>query len=104
MIRPYNRYTPLILPLNDPTYYYYYSYDYQHYFSPTIIAPYWSNVDLTGTGNIFYRQTKNPDLLARASIEISNAFLSSQNVTVTNLFIVTWDAVGYYYNHADKVS
>ena len=72
--------------------------------SPTIIVPYWSDVDLTGTGNIFYRQTKNPDLLARAANEISNAFPLSQNVTVTNLFIVTWDAVGYYYNHADKVS
>lgn len=78
------------------------TYYYQDNF-PAFIAPYWSDVDLTGTGKILYRQTKNPVLLARATNEISNAFPSSQNVTVTNLVIVTWDAVGYFYKHADKV-
>ena len=68
-----------------------------------MIAPYWADVDLTGTGNIFYRQSKNPVLLARASHEIQMAFSLSQNISVTNLFIATWNAVGYYQNHTDKV-
>ena len=84
----YNHYIPGPIPL----------------YGPRFIAPYWSDVDLTGTGNVFYRQTKDPALLARATNEIRNVFPLSQNVIVTNLLIVTWDAVGYYNNHTDKVT
>ena len=69
-----------------------------------IIAPYWTNVDTRGTGQILYRQTTDPSLLARASREIQAAYPLSQNITITNLFIVTWDAVGYYYYGIDKVN
>ena len=68
------------------------------------IAPYWADTDLTGTGQVYYRQTKNPVLLARATNEIRRAFPSSKNVTVINLLIVTWDAVGYYHKRTDKVT
>ena len=84
----YNNYVPGPIPLRGPRF----------------IAPYWSDVDLRGTGNVSYHQTKDPALLARATNEIKNAFPLSQNVIVTNLLIVTWDAVGYYYRHTDKVS
>ena len=66
-----------------------------------IIAPYWDNVDTRGTGQIFYRETTDPRLLARATSEIQ---LVSENVTITELFIATWDAVGYYYRRTDKVN
>ena len=68
------------------------------------IAPYWADVDLTGTGQVYYRQTKNPVLLARVTNEIHRAFPSSKNSTVVNLLIVTWADVGYYYKHTDKVT
>ena len=68
-----------------------------------IIAPYWADVDTRGTGRIFYRQTTDPSLLARASSEIQAAYPLSQNIEITNLFIVTWDAVGYYDYEIDKV-
>ena len=84
----YNPYTPLALPLSGNQ----------------IIAPYWSDVDITGIGQIFYRQTTNSTLLARATNEIRAAFPTSQNVNVTNLLIATWDAVGYYNDGIDKVS
>ena len=58
------------------------------------IAPYWGDVDTTGTGQIYYRQTTNSTLLARAANEIQTAFSVSQNVS--SLFIATWNAVGYY--------
>jgi len=83
----YNEYTPNQLPLGN-----------QHF-----IAPYWADVDIRETGEIYYRQTNNPVLLARATNEIRTAFPMSQNVNITNLFIVTWDAVGYYLRHTDKV-
>ena len=65
------------------------------------MAPYWANVDTRGTGQIFYRQSTDPSLLARATSEIQ---LVSKNVTITNLFIATWDAVGYYSRKTDKVN
>ena len=68
-----------------------------------MIAPYWADVDTTGTGQIYYRQTTNSTLLARATNEIRMAFPTSQNVNVTNLLIATWDSVGYYDSRTDKV-
>ena len=69
-----------------------------------MLAPYWSATDNRGIGEVFYRQTAEPTLLARASSEIREMFPMSQNVTITNLLIVTWDAVGYYFRRTDKVS
>ena len=83
----YNHWNPTSLPINDTQF----------------IAPYWADFDLTATGNVFYRQTRDPALLARATNEIQAAFPMSENVIVTNLLIVTWDAVGYYFNNTDKV-
>ena len=68
-----------------------------------IIAPYWADVDARGTGNIYYRQTTDPSLLARATTEIRAIFSTSANASITNLLIATWDRVGYYYQRTDKV-
>ena len=69
-----------------------------------IIAPYWADVDLRGTGQVFYRQTTDPSLLARATSEIRAAFSDSQNVTITNLLVATWSEVGYFFRNTDKVT
>ena len=68
-----------------------------------IIAPYWADVDTRGAGQIFYRQSTDPSLLTRASREIQAALPASHNVTITNLLIATWNEVGYYSEHDDKV-
>ena len=60
-------------------------------------------MDTRGTGEIYYRETTNSTLLARATNEIETAFPITQNVNITNLFIATWDAVGYYSRGTDKV-
>ena len=52
---------------------------------------------------MFYRQTTDPSLLARATSEIREAFPNAQNVTIRNLLIATWDHVGYYFQRSDKV-
>ena len=88
MTNLYNHYRPIQLPL---------------FGSQRFIAPYWADVDLRGTGEVYYRQTNDPVLLARATNEIQTAFPMSQDVDITHLFIVTWDAVGYYFRHIDKV-
>ena len=87
----YSSYSPLLLPLNgtDST--------------EQIIAPYWADVDTSGTGQIFYCQSTDPSLLARATSEIQAAFPASENVTIQSLVIVTWHKVGYYNSNTDKV-
>ena len=74
-----------------------------HFSFLQMIAPFWADVDTRGTGNVFYRQTTDPNLLARATDEIKSAFPTSSNTTIRNLLIVTWDTVGYYSQHTDKV-
>ena len=68
-----------------------------------IIAPYWADVDTRGTGNIYYRNTTDRSLLARATSEIRAAFPTSRNVDIKNLLIATWDGVGYYFQNSGKV-
>ena len=85
----YNAWTPRLLPLSGP--------------GTQFIAPYWADTDIRGTGQVYYRQTKDPVLLTRATNEIQRAFTLYQNLNVTNLFIVTWDAVGYYNFRINKV-
>ena len=84
----YNVRTPLPLPLSG---------------TQKIIAPYWADVDTKGTGQIFYRQSTDPSLLARASREIKTALSLTYNIEIKHLLIVTWDSVGYYYRKTDKV-
>ena len=87
MSSSYNHHNPRALPVNENRF----------------IAPYWSDTDILGTGQVYYRQTKDSDLLSRATDEIQRAFPFSQNLNITNLVIATWDAVGYYYRGTDKV-
>ena len=69
-----------------------------------IIAPYWADADTGGTGQILYRQSTDPSLLARATKEIQEAFPLSKILMITNLLIATWVDVGYSYQNIDKVN
>ena len=68
-----------------------------------IIAPYWADVDATGTGDIYYRKTTDNNLLARATKQIRIAFPNVHVASAEYLLIATWDRVGYYPEQTDKV-
>ena len=68
-----------------------------------LIAPYWADVDTRGTGTVWYRETTDPLLLARAMDEIQTAFISQGSFSPTFLFIATWDRVGYFDSNTDRV-
>ena len=68
-----------------------------------LIAPYWADVDTTGTGTVWYRETADAELLARARNTIQSAFNNQDSFSPTYIFIATWDHVGYYNSHTDKV-
>ena len=69
---------------------------------PRMIAPFWADIDTTGTGYVWYRATNDASLLSKAKQDIPYS-LSGSNFSPLWLFIATWDHVGYYSNHVDKV-
>ena len=69
----------------------------------TIVAPFMADVDNSiGDGRVWYRMTSDAALLLRAKSDIPVA-LSGENFNPKSLLIATWDKVGYYQQHIDKV-
>ena len=69
----------------------------------SFLAPFWADVDTTGTGDVWYRQSTSQTLLDKANMQIMNAFPLQPQFTATNLVIATWDHVGYFNSRSDKV-
>ena len=67
-----------------------------------MIAPFWADVDTTGTGYVWYRTTNNASLLSKAMQDIPYSLCGSKFSPLW-LFIATWDHVGYHSSHVDKV-
>ena len=68
-----------------------------------MVAPFWADVDTRGTGNVWYRESLDAALIARANNEIATAFPAQIPFTASDLFIATWDGVGYFDSKTDKV-
>ncbi|NWR95963.1 TECTA protein, partial [Furnarius figulus] len=67
----------------------------------TFVAPYWADVDNVLGGDIFYRQTTDPELLADISQNI-NQYFPEISFTATWAFVATWDHVAYYGSTSTK--
>ena len=67
------------------------------------IAPFLTDVDTRATGNVFYRESIETDLLEDARLEIVRAFEDSAGFVPEALFVGTWDSVGYYDRNASRV-
>ncbi|KAK3766711.1 hypothetical protein RRG08_046008 [Elysia crispata] len=80
-------YSPSKFPLVDPT---------------PLIAPYWADVDISedDAGNkpgvVWFRQTKEPAVLAQADEEIRAHQPSNRKFRASWVFVVTWEEVGFY--------
>ena len=75
-----------------------------------VISPFWADVDTTssGSGRVWFRQTNESNLLSRAKEDVAKHFLLYPDVNLgtfhpTAVVIVTWDHVGYYHGHFEKV-
>lgn len=85
-----------------------------------MIAPFWADVDTrlgaqfddsvpssqdndSDVGRVWYREVVDEQLLVRVQTDIRAAFIQHANFTPSWMFIVTWDEVGYYNRHKDKV-
>ncbi|XP_071969523.1 uncharacterized protein [Engystomops pustulosus] len=65
------------------------------------LAVFWSDVDNTVAGDIYYRSSTEPELLARASSDIRTYFYST-NFTGSWVIVATWDRVAYYGSSGSK--
>ncbi|XP_010569784.1 PREDICTED: IgGFc-binding protein-like [Haliaeetus leucocephalus] len=81
-----NQYTPDPFPLAD---------------GRTFVAPYWADVDNVRGGDVFYRETTDPTLLARITKDI-NQYFPKIPYTATWAFVATWDHVAYYGSTTNK--
>ncbi|XP_076314540.1 uncharacterized protein LOC143226890 [Tachypleus tridentatus] len=61
-----------------------------------IISPLYTDVDIRGTGRVYYRETKSQRLLTRANNDIQRHFSQGRDFQATSLFIATWDNVGHF--------
>ena len=66
-----------------------------------VVAIYQADVDTRGTGSVWYRNTTDSTLLAKAANDIRA--LTGTSVSLQWLFIATWDHVGYYSYGTNKV-
>ncbi|XP_073972916.1 nidogen isoform X4 [Rhodnius prolixus] len=70
-----------------------------------VIAPLYSNVDTTGKGKVYYRETNDSSLLQRSTHNILNLYPNlPQKYEAKSLFISTWDHVGYHEGGKDKLN
>jgi len=74
--------------------------------SRVLLSPYWGDVDTrpSSGGFVYYRQTTDATLLTKARNQVRALFSAFSSFTPTFLFIATWDHVGYYNRHTEKVS
>ena len=66
-----------------------------------MICPFWANVDQSVSGTTYYRSISSSSQVDK---EIRKYFSYANNFTTRWALIATWERVGYYNKHADKVS
>ncbi|KAG8548099.1 hypothetical protein GDO81_026672 [Engystomops pustulosus] len=67
------------------------------------LAVYWADVYTPKAGNIYYRQSRDTGLLARATSDIRN-YTHDQNFQAQWVFVATWDHVAYYGSISNRVN
>ena len=76
-----SQYTPDAFPLGD---------------NRSLVAPFWADADTRNGGNVFYRETTDPNLLQQATYDVTATFVDQRKFKATWLFIATWHEVAFY--------
>lgn len=61
-----------------------------------LVAPFWADVDTRKGGDVFYRETTDPNLLQQATDHVTSTYVDQQNFRATWLFIATWNEVAFF--------
>lgn len=76
-----SQFTPEAFPLSD---------------SRSFIAPLWADVHNGIRGDVYYRESTEPEILERATQDVRKYFKNMPNFTATWAFISTWHQVTFY--------
>ncbi|XP_043109077.1 sushi, nidogen and EGF-like domain-containing protein 1 isoform X2 [Puntigrus tetrazona] len=71
--------------------------------SEDIIAPLWTDVDVSMNGIISYQQYSSGSVLTRATQDI-NQYFPDLTFTATWVLVATWDRVAYFYHSGTETS
>ncbi|XP_054854871.1 IgGFc-binding protein-like [Eublepharis macularius] len=85
---PVSQYTPDPFPLTD---------------GRAFVAPFWADVDNRITGEVYYRQSQDEQLLQRVTADI-NTYFPHEKFMATWVFVATWDQVAFYGSLSSKVN
>ena len=75
--RPWNLLPPVSFPINDED----------------IIAAYWTNIDIRNSGNVFFRESTDNEILLKITNEIKIVDPRLTEFKALWAFIATWDNV-----------
>lgn len=84
---PVSQYTPDPFPLVD---------------GRAFVAPFWADIDNRITGEVYYRESQDKQLLQRATTDI-NTYFPNEEFNATWVFVATWDRVAFYGSLSSKV-
>ena len=76
-----SQYTPDAFPLGD---------------NRRLLAPFWADVDTRNGGDVFYRETTDPNLLQQATNDVTATFVDQRTFKATWLLIATWYKVAFF--------
>ncbi|KAL4608607.1 alpha-tectorin [Arapaima gigas] len=76
-----SQFTPEAFPLTD---------------SRSFIAPFWADVHNGIRGDVYYRESTDPSLLERATLDVHKYFKTMTSFSATWVFIATWHQVTFY--------
>lgn len=65
-------------------------------FDYKVISPFFADVDITLSGNVYYRETQDPSLLNKVAQDIQKAFPQRYDFRPRSLLIATWDSVAAF--------
>ncbi len=76
-----SQFTPEAFPLSD---------------SRSFVAPLWADVHNGIRGDVYYRETTDPETLERATQDVRKYLKNMVSFTATWVFIATWNQVTFY--------
>lgn len=69
------------------------------------LTAFYANIDLRGSGQVYYRETRDSRILSQVNDLIARFYPRFQGQFVaTSVFVATWHQVGYYKKNADKTN
>uniref|UniRef100_A0A914CEN0 Uncharacterized protein n=1 Tax=Acrobeloides nanus TaxID=290746 RepID=A0A914CEN0_9BILA len=66
-----------------------------------MLAPFWADVDIRNTGDVFYRQTTDETVLKQGEKELGLVFNDEENIQLKWAFLATWYNVTYFQDLGD---